>query len=593
MAPYTYTKLKIEDEEIRLVRLMPKAFAESLALEIFHVPLITPRSEQNIPDKRLSIADLQKTLPHPWTVQETLHGRYLFMMRGKTGQPNSWDHPDPSIDRSLYDLDDSITSPDFLPRYEALSYTWGSSVAQVKAYIVNASDPWSPHNTIYINSNLSHALNHLRYPEEQRTLWVDALCIDQHNIEERNIQVKRMGNIYSLAKRVVVWIGEEWEDSQLALATLKDLGDQVEHTVKPNFGDAPGAREIRWWDPVYSLPYDDRTWSSLLSLCLRPWFSRVWVLQEIHLANHGAIVQCGTDTCPWITIRKALLSLRDKMKLPPELRAVLESYAIGLEDKRFLGFDKLLQLSRSRCCLDPRDKIYGVLSLVSSSISTKIRPQYSLPVANTYAEAFLTHLDITRRLDLITHCRIEQSVTGGASWIPNWSVEPASFLGTNRFGHIRLASGLSAAKTRYLDPKTLEVCGVQCARINTVAKFTSADTKNEIFEAVRHLELENSSASNYPTGCTFRKAAFEVMFRGRTVENYLAKHATSHFQSIVEIQREFLDTAPSLSSKADASNRITTLRADKASIITTDEGYLGAGPAGIKPGLSSLRNHHT
>jgi hypothetical protein len=79
---------------------------------------------------------------------------------------------------------------DASPEYEALSYTWGSSGSDVKIEVDG--------QVISVRPNLAYALAALR-DSEPRILWVDALCIDQHNIEERNHQVGQMGEIYRQA----------------------------------------------------------------------------------------------------------------------------------------------------------------------------------------------------------------------------------------------------------------------------------------------------------------------------------------------------------------------------------------------------------
>ena len=561
---------------------MPTSFSDDLSFEIFHAPLApaTP-PKLDIAPKRLLITDLQKTLPGGWRVRETLQGRYLFASQDGD---NSWDHPNPSVDRELYNADQGQFSPNYQPRYEALSYTWGSTKAPMNAYVVNPSCPGQPYTTISIGANLACALKHLRHGELPRTLWVDFLCINQSDITERNVQVNRMGNIYSYAKRVVVWLGEELEDSRHALATLQYLGEQVEYTVNQRYGDAPGCQEKEWWHDECPLPYDDRTWLSLIMLLHRPWFGRVWVLQEVQLGNHHAIVQCGVDICPWISIRKSIFILERKKGVPQELAAILNSFRMAFEPRPYLYFDNLLGWSRTRYCTDLRDKVYGILSLAPSSVSKKTEPDYTLSIAQTYKDAFLAQLEVTSRLNLLTQCRIQQRIIHGASWIPNWSIQADSFLGSHRFGHARQASGFSAAQARYFHPNILEVCGVQCARIRSVSTLTSEGESEDVFQVLRVLGLENLTACYDPTGCSLLEAGLEVTLQGRTAERYLAYTATLGFQSIVELQREFSESTSDVFCKANGFGHIGTLKDDKVSIITTYEGYIGGGPVGVKTG---------
>ncbi|OAG06602.1 heterokaryon incompatibility, partial [Paraphaeosphaeria sporulosa] len=89
--------------------------------------------------------------------------------------------------------------------YEALSYVWGTAQNPSRAY-VSCSNA-SSQGVISIGQNLDVALRHLRYETEPRRLWIDALCIDQTNLNERSSQVSIMDKVYSIATRTVAWLG--------------------------------------------------------------------------------------------------------------------------------------------------------------------------------------------------------------------------------------------------------------------------------------------------------------------------------------------------------------------------------------------------
>lgn len=91
---------------------------------------------------------------------------------------------------------------DTLPQYEALSYVWGSGNNPSHA-LINAVDS----RVINITRKLDTALRHLRFESEPRLMWVDELCIDQHNNIENRSQVAIIGKVLSLAIRVIIWLG--------------------------------------------------------------------------------------------------------------------------------------------------------------------------------------------------------------------------------------------------------------------------------------------------------------------------------------------------------------------------------------------------
>lgn len=106
------------------------------------------------------------------------------------------------------------TSPiDHVLPYEALSYHWGSGDASLKIKIYTEGFPGS----FRVRRNLHEALNQLRLPDRPRRLWIDAICINQDDNDEKNAQVSLMAEVYSKASSVCVWLGEASPDSDLAL----------------------------------------------------------------------------------------------------------------------------------------------------------------------------------------------------------------------------------------------------------------------------------------------------------------------------------------------------------------------------------------
>lgn len=107
--------------------------------------------------------------------------------------------------------------------------------------------------------NLAGVLRHLRNEKTARTLWVDAICINQSDMAEQEAQVLRMTDIYSCASRVVVWLGLDTARSSLAINTLSHLGQQVVATVEDEIMPAPEAVKPDWHLRSCELPYSTET----------------------------------------------------------------------------------------------------------------------------------------------------------------------------------------------------------------------------------------------------------------------------------------------------------------------------------------------
>ncbi|KAK0645797.1 heterokaryon incompatibility protein-domain-containing protein, partial [Cercophora newfieldiana] len=133
-------------------------------------------------------------------------------------------HPSPDIGHdlvgdlvimSLHTHEDAKECTTHHPPYEALSYQWGNADGnQPPAITINGISK-------QITPNLHSALRHIRDTGRERVLWIDALCINQDDLEEKSSQVQRMAGIYQLAERVLVWLGDASADSDLAISTLK------------------------------------------------------------------------------------------------------------------------------------------------------------------------------------------------------------------------------------------------------------------------------------------------------------------------------------------------------------------------------------
>ena len=137
-----------------------------------------------------------------------------------------------------------------------------------------------------ITENLFDGLRELR-EEIHDYLWVDALCIDQTNDSERAAQVTLMGDIYSLANRVIVWFGKELPEVE----AVSWLSEHYINAIEAGISNDDMLRYLR---------LSINKWSDLWQAhsrfhCRYRWFHRAWVLQEIVLAS-SFVLRCGSKT---------------------------------------------------------------------------------------------------------------------------------------------------------------------------------------------------------------------------------------------------------------------------------------------------------
>ena len=162
-------------------------------------------------------------------------------------------------------------------------------------------------------------LQYLRYEEKFRILWIDAICVDQQNIEERGHQVSRMADIYRVANPVIVWLGPESASSARAMAELSALGSTVQidwasiEIIKVGGLNQVNIKvvllsgeEYQAWSAETSLIYKGHSVSqSIEQLLDRLWFKRLWIWQEVCLGGNGVEIICGDKTMQWETFRNA------------------------------------------------------------------------------------------------------------------------------------------------------------------------------------------------------------------------------------------------------------------------------------------------
>ncbi|RGP76811.1 hypothetical protein FLONG3_5054 [Fusarium longipes] len=287
--------------------------------------------------------------------------------------------------------------------YEALSYTWGD-LSILQSISVVRSDSTDTHQ-FSVTSNCFSALRRLRYPDKPRVLWIDALAINQADSKERNQQVSFMSRIYSQADTVLIYLGETTEDSDLAMSFLKDCDDPQKETH------------------ALSYPRIKTLTDCLTNFFSRPWFTRVWVIQEALLSTYS-LVYCGDITIQWSAI-KNFYNFNVNMKWLPKLPFVVSTSKRFLTNTHMQVQSAMLKaLLDSRHCraTDPRDKVYSILPLLQSFDDTlDICLDYDLSVAEVYTDCAIAIM-AKRGLEVLYTVQGISRIPGLPSWVPDWSI---------------------------------------------------------------------------------------------------------------------------------------------------------------------------
>ena len=312
--------------------------------------------------------------------------------------------------------------------FEALSYTWGDPTIQ-KHIIVNDQQ-------VKVTQNLETFLRQRRHDSETVSLWVDAVCINQQDLDEKNAQIPLMNLIYAFANRLTVWLGPEADDSSHAMETLHDLG-----STSP-------------YEKLGLLSH--RSTQALQKLLGRPWWTRVWIIQELAIGGMGIKIdrlelRCGPSTIPWRATVVAAARIRahqDDLRQPfPNITNILELDSLRETAHRFLqlvgrpisqdfSFDLLCRY-RHFAATNPRDKLYAIINMFARHARQQHPTRYDVDVRDVFI-AYAVH-QVTKSnastnnstsdvdgdapcldaLEILRHCG--PNTRDIPSWVPDWS----------------------------------------------------------------------------------------------------------------------------------------------------------------------------
>ncbi len=278
------------------------------------------------------------------------------------------------------------------PKYEALSYVWGSDDFNMFGIMLNGK-PFP------VRTSLWQALHYLRHKRTARTLWIDVICINQHDDLEKAVQISQMKNIYSQAWTVLSWLGTSNKYIDEAFDMMEGLYREISSSILYGppisfpLPDVSAAEDLMMKYQHFitvatarlrANPLFLETIRSIFSKC--PYWSRLWIIQEVLLAKK-LVICCGNRHFRW-EVYSALRPLMHhylvihNYPLSPERRdlenitAAFDTNSAAFLDKQRVravidstgqpSFDLkgVLNISLAAACSTPRDRIYGLLGLI-------------------------------------------------------------------------------------------------------------------------------------------------------------------------------------------------------------------------------------
>jgi hypothetical protein len=481
------------------------------------------------------------------------------------------------------------------PKYEALSYVWGSTHQSIDISVGDEGEKVLP-----VTQNLATALPYLRHGDTPRILWVDAICVNQQDLKERGQQVERMGDIYTLATRVVAWLGPAADNSSLALELLGLTGSKVnvDWSARTMHPTDDKLEEAHWADASVPLAFNKIGMRAIHTLIHRPWFERLWIRQEIRLANENAVVICGFDTRSWELFRRAIFCMLHKVRdMPTSPTNDRVGFVYSLIDYgRYIPLKDLISTCRDCKCSDSRDRVYAMLNLLPRfEKNMNIKPDYSKTVAQVYEHTVRRYLELFQKLSILVACEMREEQANMPTWVPDWSLGRITSELNAGFADV-----FSSYKSHFLDSGILRTKGVRSVTVNTVGKFKfDSGSAIDVAREIRRLAPPSVFHDHYVGGgsllhaycCALSADEFSNGFhpagtkpfmlstqRGmESLRSILSAPDLDSLRALLTLPESFQENAPAI-----FCSHVRYFCTERT-LLSTETGYIGLGPPAARP----------
>jgi hypothetical protein len=324
-----------------------------------------------------------------------------------------------------------IPISDTTSTFEAISYTWGKH-ERVSALPIRNSI-----GQIGLTANLTEALPHMTSESHTKRLWIDQLCINQADNDEKAVQIGLMAEIYRRAKRVIVWLGSEDDNTQVCAQWLCEI-DKVISTLDCADRITPG--HVGYIADVRALflrkTFDDPVTDPIFAPAIqafwrRPYFRRGWICQEF-LLGQDLVCLAGSMSFTFQNLVD-LFSVPDAAQRDDWVshRFLMSVKLYPLTSAPPLNFLRLLAAVASEFqTQEIVDRLFGCLGLMEG---LDFKPDYALSVKKNFTRFAVTLARDYGSLDFLSLWAANldplvpntpDELQGFASWVPSWTAIP-------------------------------------------------------------------------------------------------------------------------------------------------------------------------
>jgi len=452
-----------------------------------------------------------------------------------------------------------------------------------------------------ITPNLHDALQQFRRNQydnkkTKQKFWIDAICIHQSDNAEKSSQLMLMKEIFAGARNVLIWLGKPDSLTELAFDTLGRFSAG---------GGAPGGGAA--CKGIGVLGAVDERRAAVEFLVQRPYFDRVWIIQEVVVARK-AIVFCGPFSITFEKLYAACQRMTGSGFLPFSVSTIGKLTYLGDWRRYYQELDgysreeafdlKVLIDSRDKNATNLRDKVYALRGLLSSTIAKGIIVDYNNSVERVYtgiAKHLLTAQPGLRVLSAVVLQHRKSSALNLPSWTPDWSQRQwggGILQKYYRFAPSKIFKAGGTGKCcRVTELEDSETICLEGHRLDTVKIVVSVKEQHNITESrVREMAKETTLQETYPfTGESLWKVFFHTLAADRSAlssrvsEDYQSKYFSAFQNWNPNLPpNERLENLPT-AAWAEISRTLGAIIEDKAMVVT-ERGYLGLGQEGSQAG---------
>jgi len=339
-------------------------------------------------------------------------------------------------------------------KFVAVSYAWGEGLPDVPI-LCN-------YQRMEVTGELFRCLNEIsRAIQTPTLLWIDQVCIDQRNVDEKSRQVSLMLDIYRAATEVIVWL-EDLNWNLFGSPTLALLQRLAEFSRTPageqsrrDMAQGDILKVVRAYHDAGLGDVDSRALKGFLRLLSCPWHSRTWVVQEVVVARKITVCGRGSFKVDWKTfVDAAALVFQGSLSLLGGSVGSIQYAQQQLSLTQWLRKDsnlpllRLLMSARAFKAKDPKDKVFALYGLSKEGKDLQIPIDYRHSLARVYGGIALAILKRDRCLDFLSVPRKDSGLLPPLpSWIPDWR-EPSGALLSLGLGGPVGGSGLEFCEFR-------------------------------------------------------------------------------------------------------------------------------------------------